>query len=126
MVVAYGCCVGSFEKLQHYVLPRIGDRPLFAAYNQASIAEAYNAILGSCRNGHGWTWYDALVLLHDDLEIVDTVEYFEERVREAVAQPDVALVGVAGGYGVGSLAWWNANTVGHQLIDSGVDRKSVV
>ena len=111
VVIAYGCCVGSFEKLQRHVLPWIGDKPLYMAYNQTSISMAYNELL-NC----GWG-YDAFVLLHDDLEIIDP--NFEEKILKALADPDVALVGVAGGYGVGSLAWWNANTIGHQLIDSG-------
>ena len=65
MVIAYGCCVGSFEKLQRHVLPWIGDKPLYMAYNQTSISMAYNELL-NC----GWG-YDAFVLLHDDLEIID-------------------------------------------------------
>lgn len=81
---------------------------------QTSIAQAYNAILDAHRRHPP----EALVLLHDDLEIIDPDA--EKKFLEALELPDVALVGVAGGYGVGSLAWWNANTVGHQLIDSGM------
>lgn len=81
---------------------------------QTSIARAYNSILDAYR-GHS---LDALVLQHDDLEIIDSDA--ETKFLEALALNDVTLVGVAGGYGVGSLAWWNANTVGHQLIDSGM------
>lgn len=115
VVVAYGCCVGSWEKYNRYVEPRIPDHAYNMALDeQTSIAEAYNAILDEYR-GFG---LDMLILQHDDLEIVDPNA--EEKFLDALSLSDVALVGVAGGHGVGSLAWWNANTVGHQLIDSGM------
>lgn len=114
MVVGYGVCVGSWEKLRRNVEPRVGGRQLFAMAGQTSITEAYNSILaGYCGRG-----LDALVLLHDDLEIIDPDG--EAKFLAAIAEPGVALVGVAGGRGVGSLAWWNAETVGHQLIDTGL------
>ena len=47
---------------------------------------------------------EALVLLHQDVEIVDAD--FAARIREALADPDVAIVGCAGAVGVRSIAWW--------------------
>jgi hypothetical protein len=47
---------------------------------------------------------EALVLVHQDAEIVDTD--FCARVRDALADPDVAIVGCAGAIGVRSIAWW--------------------
>jgi GT2 family glycosyltransferase len=47
---------------------------------------------------------EALVLLHQDAEIVDPS--FCEKVREALSDPDVAVVGCAGALGVRSIAWW--------------------
>jgi hypothetical protein len=114
VVVAYGCCVGSWEKFNANIRPRTLEKPLLGLDRQTSIAEAYNTILDAYL---GWP-IDALVLLHDDLEITDPNA--EAKFLEALALPDVALVGVAGGHGIGSLAWWNANTVGHQMIDSGL------
>lgn len=114
MVVAYGCCVGSWDKFDRYVALRTGDSPMQAYSDQRSIAVAYNQMINIYRGAD----VDALVLLHDDLEITDPD--FEAKILEAVARPDVALVGVCGGRGAGSLAWWNADTVGHQLIDSGM------
>lgn len=112
--VAYGCCVGSWDKLAANVIPRIGDRPLLALWGQTSICKAYNAILAAHR-GRG---LDALVLLHDDLELTDPDH--EAKFLAALAEPDVALVGVCGGKGETSLAWWTSDTVGHQLTDSGM------
>lgn len=114
MVIAYGCCVGSWDKVRRYVEPQIGGQ-LLTVHGATSIAEAYNEIIDTARGVHD---LEALVLLHDDLEIID--HDFEQKVRAALSQHDVALVGVAGARGAGSLAWWNADAVGHQLTDSGL------
>lgn len=108
--VVYGVCTNSLQRLQTYVIPRIGDRPLIALWNQTSIAVAYNAIIDAVRPRHP----DLLVLVHDDLELTDPNG--ERKLLEAARDPDVALVGVAGGRNVTSLAWWNHETVGHQQI----------
>jgi hypothetical protein len=106
--VAYGVCTNSWERVTRYITPRIGDRPLIALWNQTSISSAYNTILDAVRRLD----LDMLVLLHDDLELTDPDA--ETKLLTAVTQPDVALVGVAGGRGVRSLAWWNHETAGWQ------------
>ncbi len=114
MVIAYGCCVGSWDKVRRYVEPRIGGQ-LLTVHGATSIAEAYNEIIDTARGVHD---LEALVLLHDDLEIID--HDFETKLCDALTQRDVALVGVAGARGAGTLAWWNADVIGHQLTDSGM------
>ena len=47
---------------------------------------------------------EALVLLHQDVEIADAD--FAAKVRKALADPDVAIVGCAGAVGSRSIAWW--------------------
>ena len=110
--IGYGCCVGSWSKFHGYVEPRINDdMPIITASNQASISVAYNAILD------GFKVYDldAVILLHDDLEMIDPRT--EEKVLTALNYcADTALVGVAGGGP--SLSWWNIEPVGHQLTDT--------
>lgn len=114
MNVAYGVCVGSWDKFCRFVEPRIGDRPLTVLRHKASITRAYNELL----DAHAGRRLDALVLLHDDLEIIDP--NFEEKIAKVLMEPNVALVGVAGGRGVRSLAWWEApERFGYQLTDSG-------
>lgn len=112
--IGYGCCVGSWQKYLSYVEPRIPrNRPVLTASNQTSISVAYNAILD------GFKVYDldAVILVHDDLELVDPAT--EEKVLNALRySADTALVGVAGGGR--SLNWWDVQPVGHQLIDSGL------
>lgn len=112
MKIGYGCCVGTWDKFHRYVEPRIPkDRPILTASNQTSISVAYNAILD------GFRVYDldAVILLHDDLEMIDPST--EEKVLNYLAiDRRVALVGVAGGGP--SMSWWNVNPIGHQLTDS--------
>jgi hypothetical protein len=84
----------------------------FAISGAKSIATAYNSILTCCLPLE----LDALVLLHDDLEIIDPDA--EAKFLEVLKDPEVALVGVAGAHGVSSLAWWTAGTVGHQQIET--------
>ena len=116
MKIAYGVCVGSWERFHRYVEPRVAGRPLTVMHGQPSITVAYNQILDTYR---GRDDTDALVLLHEDLEIIDPD--FEAKVTWELECPDVALVGVAGGRGVTSLAWWEApQRFGHQLTDSGL------
>jgi Glycosyltransferase like family len=112
MKIGYGCCVGTWDKFHRYVEPRIySERPIITASNQTSISVAYNAILD------GFRVYDldAVILLHDDLEMIDPQT--EEKVLQAFwANTDAALVGVAGGGS--SMSWWNVQPIGHQWTDS--------
>lgn len=114
MTMAYGTCVGSWDKLHRNVVPRVGDRPLMALSGQTQLTVAYNTILDAYR-GRG---LDAVVLLHDDLELTD--RNAETEFLAALADPDVALVGVCGGKGDKTLAWWTSETIGHQMTDSGM------
>jgi GT2 family glycosyltransferase len=50
---------------------------------------------------------EALVLLHQDAEIVDPD--FCEKIRRALSDPDVAIVGCAGSIGVRGIAWWEGS-----------------
>lgn len=110
--IMYGCCVGSWDKFEQYVVPR-NDRLVMALSGQRSISEAYNRMIKVALDEQ----VDALVLQHDDLEIIEPPDSFENKILDAVARPDVALVGVAGGGP--SMSWWNINPIGHQLTDSG-------
>lgn len=110
MVVVYGTCVGSWDKLQANVIPRVTG-PLLALSGQTSICVAYNSILDAYQDRS----LDALILLHDDLEITDPD--WETKLVAPLTDPHVLLVGVAGGDGQHGLAWWNHNPVGHQQTD---------
>jgi hypothetical protein len=112
--VAYGVCVGSWDKFTRNVVPRVGDRPVYALAGHTSIAVAYNQILRTVCDRHALP-PDVLVLQHDDLEITDPDG--EAKLLTAVSQPGVALAGVAGAATCPTLAWWNTDPVGHQVTD---------
>lgn len=111
--VAYGCCVSSWTKLDAYVRPHVGDSPLLTEWGATSISKAYNGFLDLYRGKD----LDAVVLLHDDLEITDplAIAKFLGAMDEGVA-----IAGVCGGSARNGLAWWSADPVGHQLIDEGL------
>lgn len=113
-MIGFGCCVSSWEKLDRYVRPFVGGRPLLTVWGATFIAVAYNQVLDAYQDRD----IDALVLQHDDLEITDRAA--DAKLLAALADPEVALVGVAGARTVTSLAWWEGDVVGHQFIDSGL------
>lgn len=77
-----------------------------------SIFRSYNALLDAAA---GWEGLEALVLVHQDTEIV-TPE-FSARVREAMADPEVGLAGCVGAVGVRSIAWWEASVTQASFIN---------
>ena len=110
-MIGYGCCVGDWYRFAKNVSQRTIGRPVLGLSAQPSMAIAYNTILDAYR-GKG---LDALILLHDDVEIVDPD--VEAKFLKALDE-DVALVGVAGGGP--SLRWWDHSPIGHQITDSGL------
>ncbi len=108
--VVYGCCTGDWEKFQRNVISRVQNRRIIATSGHTGIVAPYNMILDAVVD---WN-LDALILLHDDLELTDPDG--EEKLINALADPQVALAGVAGGGG-GSLYWWDHSPIGHQLTD---------
>ncbi len=75
------------------------------AYSAAgSLARSYNLILDLASKYEG---LEALVLVHQDAEIVD--DAFCAKLRSALAGPDVGIVGCVGAVGVRSIAWWEGS-----------------
>ncbi len=77
------------------------DSLILAPAGDASIFRNYNIMLDEAAKHED---LEALVLLHQDAELVD--EDFCDKVRAALSDPDVAIVGCAGAVGVRSIAWW--------------------
>jgi hypothetical protein len=69
-----------------------------------SIFRSYNALLDRFA---GRVDLEALVLVHQDAEIVTTG--LCPLVRDVLSDPDVGLVGCVGAVGVRSIAWWEAS-----------------
>jgi Glycosyltransferase like family len=74
-------------------LPSVG--PIFASYNR--VLEQASALDD----------LEALVLLHQDTEIVESK--FCAIVRAALSDPQVGLIGCVGAIGVRSIAWWEGS-----------------
>jgi hypothetical protein len=70
----------------------------------ASIFRNYNLLLDSALELDD---LEALVIVHQDAEIVDPDAC--AKIREALADEDVGLVGCAGAIGVRSIAWWEGS-----------------
>lgn len=125
-MIAYGICIGSEEKYQRCARPGLlacaaPDAPIAESRDNPSIFPAYNEILDAFSPADD---LEALVLLHEDVELRDP--RFEEKLRAALADDTVGVVGVIGARDVRSLAWWEGRAVGRcaetrGLIDFGGD-----
>jgi hypothetical protein len=111
-VIAFAACVGSPEKLAGCAAPGLRramepGSPFAELTTDRSIHEAYNEAL---EHFAAVDDLEALVLLHEDLELLDAD--FCARVRDALTDPSVAIVGAIGARGVRGLAWWEGEIAG--------------
>jgi hypothetical protein len=111
-VIAFAACIADRDKFARFALPGLRramepGSPFAALSTTTSIHEAYNEALDHFATVDG---LEALVLLHEDVELFDPA--FGSIVRTALAEPDVAIVGAIGARGVRSLAWWEGEMVG--------------
>ncbi|MFZ0041190.1 MAG: glycosyltransferase [Solirubrobacteraceae bacterium] len=96
----------SFEKYAQAGIARAAepDSRTIADPARGSIFASYNAILEEAAEIEG---LEALVLLHQDAEIEDGD--FCAKLRTALADPSVGVVGCVGAIGVRSIAWWEGS-----------------
>jgi hypothetical protein len=80
------------------------DSPVFAFESAGSLFRSYNTVLDAAAPLDD---LEALVLLHQDTEIVDAT--LCRQVREALSDPEVGVVGCVGAIGVRSIAWWEGS-----------------
>lgn len=108
MAIVYGICIGNEQKYEKYCAPflraSVSSSNIEESRHNQSIFTAYNGILERVR----WRAdLEALVLLHEDLEIRSTG--FEEQLRALLQDDGVAIVGAIGGRGVNSVRWSQAD-----------------
>lgn len=108
-MIAFGVAMTSREKYERFAgrgLREVAepDSPIIAHPAEGSIFRNYNAILAKARELDD---LEALVLLHQDSEIVDPD--FCAKVRRALADPEVGVAGCVGAIGVRSIAWWEGS-----------------
>ena len=80
------------------------DSEVMAIAAAGSIFRSYNLILDKLADRDD---VEAVVLLHQDAEIADP--QFCAKLREALRDPDVGVVGCVGAVGVRSIAWWEGS-----------------
>jgi hypothetical protein len=90
--------------LRGFKLAAERDTEILSQPSAGSIFRSYNAILDRAALRED---VDALVLVHQDAEIVDPV--FCQKFRAALKSDDVGVVGCVGAIGVRNIAWWEGS-----------------
>ena len=108
-MIAFGVSITSPDAFRTYAEPGIRlaaepDSEVYAFAAAGSIFRSYNLLLDTAAELEG---LEALVLVHQDTEIVS--DDFCQKVREALSDPDVGVVGCVGAIGVRSIAWWEGS-----------------
>jgi len=110
-MIAFAICVGTPETFERYARPCLArhgepDSPL-AEIETDSICGGYNEALDAFA---GSTDLEALVLLHEDVQIEDPA--FCAKVRARLRDESIAVIGAIGASGVRSLCWWEGEMRG--------------
>jgi hypothetical protein len=115
-MIAFGCVISEPEPYSHYAEPGIrlaaeADSEVFALGAVGPIGRGSNLVLDAAAAHDD---LEALVLVEPETQIADPA--LCAKIREALAGPDVAVVGCAGATGVRSIAWWEGSIVtGHVM-----------
>ncbi|MQA76420.1 MAG: hypothetical protein GEU88_19195, partial [Solirubrobacterales bacterium] len=108
-MIAFGSAVTAPDTYESYAAPGIRlaaepDSEVMAHAADGSLFRNYNLLLDRAAE---FDDLEALVIVHQDTEIVDP--QFCAKVREALADPQVGLAGCVGAIGVRSIAWWEGS-----------------
>jgi hypothetical protein len=108
-MIVFGSAVTQPNAYQRWAQPGIErarerDSVVYPNSSAGSIFRAYNLLLQQAASHQD---LEALVLLHQDVEIVD--ENFCSKVRHALGDPRVGVVGCVGALDARSLAWWEGS-----------------
>jgi Glycosyltransferase like family len=106
-MIAFGCSIILPDAYVRHARPGIelaaeSDSAILALAASGSIARSYNLMLDRAA---ALDELEAIVLVHEDAEIVDPECC--AKMRRALADPEVAVVGCVGAIGVGDIAWWD-------------------
>lgn len=129
-MIGFASCIADRDVFLRRALPGLReaaepDSPIAELSTPDSIFTAYNEALDHFAGVAG---LEALVLLHEDVELVH--DDFCDRVRAVLADPAVAVAGPVGGRAVRSLAWWEGEIAGavtetRGRLDHGFERPDV-
>ena len=106
-MIAFGCSITSPEIYARCAEPGIrlaaeAGSEIFVVAASGPLARTYNLILAKAAARDD---LEALVLVHQDAELLDPD--LCGKLRRALADPDVAVVGCVGATGADSIAWWD-------------------
>lgn len=116
--IIFGICVGDPSRYESTALPSIrraaaGADLVLAGTGEHGLCRAYNEFVEEARRRPDCA---ALVLLHDDVELLDPD--FRTKALAAVADPSVGIAGVIGGSGLRDHAWWRARRTAGFVLES--------
>ena len=108
-MIAFGASITDPEQYERFAEPGIRlaaepDSAILARGTAGSMFRSYNMMMDEAAKLDD---LEALVLLHQDAEITDPD--FVTKIREAISDPDVAIVGCVGAIGVRNIAWWEGS-----------------
>jgi Glycosyltransferase like family len=112
-MIAFGCAITDHDLYDSCAEPGIKrvaepDSEILAfgsaGLGDASIFRNYNLLLEEAKKLGD---LEALVLVHQDAEIVD--DEFCEKARRVLRDPEVGILGCAGAIGVRNIAWWDGS-----------------
>jgi hypothetical protein len=106
-MIMFGTAVTEGDVYLRYAEPGIRlarepDSEVVAHRSAGSLFRNYNLLLDQAR---AHADLEALVLIHQDAELADSD--FCDRIRDALSDAEVAIIGCAGAVGVKSIAWWD-------------------
>jgi Glycosyltransferase like family len=109
-VIAFGTSITAPDVYERCALRGIrlaaeADSEIIAQPAAGSIFRSYNLII---EQAAALEDLEALVLVHQDAEIVE--RDFCAKLRQALRDPEVGVVGCVGAVGVRSIAWWEGST----------------
>jgi hypothetical protein len=115
-MIAFGVTVAEPEAYRRYAgngiaLAAEPDSRVFAFATSGTVGQGANLLLDAAA---ALPDLEALVILHPHAEIADP--RFCEKVRAALADPEVAVAGCAGATGVRSIAWWEGQVSAGEVI----------
>lgn len=119
MILVGSCVRATGSQFGEIVAPSLsrvlGDEDVVVTSpgDDRGISAVYNEFVRDARTQNNC---EALVLLHDDVEIVDP--NFRAKVLAAVREESVGVVGVVGGAELRSIAWWEARRTAGKVFET--------
>jgi hypothetical protein len=115
-MIAFGCSIIAPDVYERYAKVGLAhaaepDSAIYVHAAAGSIARSFNLMFDTAGRASS---LEALVLVHEDAQIVDP--QFCHKLRAAFSDPDVAVVGAIGASGVHDIAWWDGQVTWNSVV----------